>query len=271
MQGRLLPPVAGRFQAFPGARWPCEFALAAEAGVEAIELIYESFERDANPLAGDAAARELERVREETGIAAESVCADRFMETPVVGADEGTRRTLAEELVQLLERCAPLGIRRVVLPFVDASRMPDAAARDEVVDWMGVVTLAARRMGVELHLETDLGPRDFADLLDRLDEEVVRVNYDSGNSASLGFDHREEFAAYGARIGSFHVKDRVRGGGTVPPGEGDADLPGVFAALRGAGYDGDVVLQVARGVDGDEPAWIARHATLVRRLWEEAA
>jgi len=33
MQGRLVPPVEGRFQAFPRDRWTAEFPRAAEAGL----------------------------------------------------------------------------------------------------------------------------------------------------------------------------------------------------------------------------------------------
>ena len=67
----------------------------------------------------------------------------------------------------------------------------------------------------------------------------------------------EEFGAYGERVGSVHIKDRVRGGGTVPLGEGDADFDAVFDALRTLGYRGDFVMQIARGVPGGELAWIA--------------
>ena len=109
--------------------------------------------------------------------------------------------------------------------------------------------------GVELHLETDLGPADFAALLDRVEDPLVRANYDSGNSASLGYDPREEFAAYGDRIGSVHVKDRVRGGGTVALGTGDADIPLVLRLLAARGWERPLVLQAARGDDGSE----ARH------------
>ena len=38
---------------------------------------------------------------------------------------------------------------------------------------------------------------------------MIKVNYDSGNSASLGYDPTDEFAAYGERVGSVHIKDRV--------------------------------------------------------------
>ena len=41
MQGRLVPPVKGRIQAFPSERWRDEFALAQQAGLQAIEWIYD--------------------------------------------------------------------------------------------------------------------------------------------------------------------------------------------------------------------------------------
>jgi len=53
---------------------------------------------------------------------------------------------------------------------------------------------------------------------------LIKVNYDSGNSSSLGFVPEDEFGAYGHRIGSVHIKDRVRGGGDSAARTGDADL-----------------------------------------------
>ena len=67
---------------------------------------------------------------------------------------------------------------------------------------------------------------------------MLKVNYDSGNSSSLGYHPRDEFAAYGCRVGSVHIKDRVRGGGTVPLGTGNADFPALFAALKKIAYRG---------------------------------
>ena len=119
--------------------------------------------------------------------------------------------------------------------------------------------------GVELHLETDLEPDRFAALLNRIPHPLVRVNYDSGNSASLGYRPREELEAYEDRIGSVHIKDRLRDSETVPLGEGDADLPEVFAGLRRIGYDGDLILQVARSAPGDEVAWARANRAFVER------
>jgi hexulose-6-phosphate isomerase len=101
-------------------------------------------------------------------------------------------------------------------------------------------------------------------LLERLPEGTVKVNYDIGNSASLGYEPRAEFAAYGDRVGSVHVKDRIKGGGTVPLGSGDADLPAVFDCLRSRGYVGDFVLQVARDTPGDEVRWARQNLDRVQ-------
>ena len=261
MQGRLLPPEPDRFQAFPRTGWEDEFAMAKEAGLDAIEWIYDVYGEDVNPLASDDGIERMKELSAATGIDVKSVCADWFMERLLV-SDPGA----PSHLSFLIERCGKAGIQRIVLPFVDASRLQDEDERGAASALLEAVVPAAERAGVELHLETDLGPQEFAAFLERLPDAVC-VNYDSGNSASLGFDVREEFAAYGDRIGSFHVKDRVRGGGTVPLREGDADLPLTFKLLRESGYERDIVLQVARSDPGGEVEWARHNRALVEELW----
>jgi hexulose-6-phosphate isomerase len=114
----------------------------------------------------------------------------------------------------------------------------------------------AEEAGIELHLETSLDPKRFGSLLAKLPHSHLKANYDSGNSSSLGYDVREEIAAYGDRIGSVHIKDRLRGGGTVPLGTGNAEIPVLLSLLFRIGYKGDFVMQIARGEAGGELAWI---------------
>ena len=94
----------------------------------------------------------------------------------------------------------------------------------------------------------------------------MKVNYDSGNSASLGFCVEAEFAAYGNTIGSVHIKDRLRHGGTVPLGNGNADFAALRRCLGKVNYNGDIILQVARGMPGDEIAWARRNREFVEQL-----
>jgi len=263
MQGRLVPPTPGQFQCFPRDNWQQEFKLAAGAELDCIEWIYDRHGADVNPLAHDAGIRSMQALSTKCGVSVRSLCADYFMERPLVRATAVELEERLQTLSWLLERCGHCGIGRIVLPFVDASRIESDA---ELLSLSGALERAlqgAEQSGVEIHLETSLNPQRFAVLLDRLRHSMLKVNYDSGNSAALGYDPRDEFAAYGARVGSVHIKDRVRGGGTVPLGTGDTDFAALFHCLRSIDYAGDLILQVARDAPGDEVSWARRNRAFV--------
>ena len=78
----------------------------------------------------------------------------------------------------------------------------------------------------------------------------MTVNYDIGNSASLGYNPAEELSAYGERISDIHIKDRTLGGGPVILGTGNADIPGFFTLLERFNYDGPYIMQVYRDDEG---------------------
>lgn len=271
MQGRLVPPEEGRFQSFPRQQWRREFPLAAEAGIDAIEWIYDTPGEGDNPLMSDAGLKELRNLCEQHGVEVASVCADYFMDRPLLSGSSSAQAASAEALESLLERCRVAGITRVVLPFVDQSGIRSKMEADRLVELLQRLLPHAASRRVELHLETDLDPERFSTLLDRLPEVWLKVAYDSGNSAALGYRPDDEFAAYGSRIGSVHVKDRVRDGGTVPLGHGHADLPAVFAGLQRLGYRGDYVLQVARSESCGEVEWTRTNAAFVRELLHDTA
>jgi hexulose-6-phosphate isomerase len=263
MQGRLVPPWNGHFQSFPVGRWKDEFPLAAAAGLDAIEWIYDSVSEGDNPIGSDAGLAEIRALGEKSGIAVVSVCADYFMECPLARGTAAELEERFQHLAWLLERCKIAGIERMVLPFVDNSRIENAEDEALAVQVLGRALGYAEKAGVELHLETSLDPKGFRSLLAKLPHRLLKVNYDSGNSSSLGYDPREEVAAYGDRIGSVHIKDRIRGGGTVPLGTGDAKIPVLLAELFRLGYAGDFVMQIARGEAGKEAAWIKHNRKLV--------
>jgi L-ribulose-5-phosphate 3-epimerase len=271
MQGRLVPPEAQRFQSFPRQRWRDEFAIAAAAGLDSIEWIYDAYGEDVNPLVADAGVREMEHLSGVNQIAIESVCADWFMDFPLVGIAAEEAQPRWQRLAWLMKRCALLHINRIVVPFVDASAIRTADDVTAVVAGLNSLGGLIDTTNVELHLETALAPADFAALLGRLQHPRIKVNYDAGNSASLGFRPAEEFAAYGARVGSVHLKDRRLGAGTVPLGEGNTEFGVLFAALAAARYRGDFILQVARGEPGDELEWTRRNVRFARQMMQRLA
>ena len=255
MQGRLVPPEPEHFQAFPRTRWQQEFALAAAAGLDSIEWIYDLYGEDVNPIATAEGIQSMQRLEAEHNVAVASLCADYFIDRPTL--DEG-------KLVWLLKRCHLAGISRLVLPFVDASRIETPTQAESVTAKLREVLPEAARNEVEIHLETSLSPEAFVVMLDALPHPLLKVNYDSGNSASLGYSPTEEFAAYGKRVGSIHIKDRRRNGSTVPLGSGSANFSALFEALKQFGYSDDFVLQVARETPGEEVSLAQRNLAWLR-------
>ena len=265
MQGRLVPPEPGHFQAFPRDRWADELALAPQVPLSYIEWIYDLYGADVNPLTNNAGL--LQSTSADTGVEIRALCADYFMDRPFLRCANSECEERIDLLHKLIGLAKEVGIQRVVLPFVDASKIETEADHQTVVRVLNAALPSAIETGVELHLETSLAPADFARLLDHFPSPMIKVNYDSGNSSSLGYVPAEEFAAYGSRIGSVHIKDRVRGGGTLPLGTGDADLPGVFEEMKRIGYQGDITLQVARSEPGQEVAWARLNREFVARYW----
>jgi hexulose-6-phosphate isomerase len=271
MQGRLVPPEDGRFQSFPRERWRDEFSRAQAAGVDYIEWIIDAYGEDVNPVLNDAGLREFDALKAKFGVETLGICADWFMDHPFFHCSAiqlGDRITFLKKLIPVAER---IGARYIVLPFVDVSRIQTQDDKDRLVFVLSLAMPLAEEHNIELHLETDLNPADFVELLGRLPHPLIKANYDSGNSSGLGYVASEEFRAYGNRIGSIHIKDRLSkaAGGiqTMPLGEGSADFDDVFACMKRIGYDRPITLQVARGEDGDEVNWIRKQLSFVKRYW----
>ena len=107
-------------------------------------------------------------------------------------------------------------------------------------------------------------PQQFVNLLNRFQSDRITVNYDIGNSASLGYDLADELAAYGNRITDIHIKDRMYNGGSVVLGKGNADFKKFFKELCKYNYKGPFIIQAYRDNEGtkifkDQLDWIKRY------------
>jgi hexulose-6-phosphate isomerase len=266
MQGRLSPPDDGRIQSFPSRGWQGEFALAREAGLSCIEWILEAKTEPANPLSSPDGILQIQQLAQTHQVGVWSVCADCYMEQPLISTDGLVDSTRLKHFCWLMSQAAKLGCKYIVLPFVDSSRLANASHVQALELLLEQALDKANALGIEVHLETDLEPAQLAGILRRLDHARLRANLDLGNSAALGHDPRREIEELMPWMGSVHVKDRVRGGGTVPLGQGDADLPTYFALLMERGYSGSFILQVARSTVGTELEWCRRNRDFVAAL-----
>lgn len=265
MQGRLSPPADDRLQAFPAGCWSEEFARAAEAGLDCLEWVYEAETAAINPLSDARGIAQIRHLSRQHGVGVWSVCADYYMQRTLLDSDGLLRQKLLDHLGWLIGQAAEAGCRYIVLPFVDSSRLVNREHLAGLARALDSVLPLADSANLEIHLETDLTPNDLAAFLRRVNHPRLKVNLDTGNSASLGYDAAEEIAAIGPWLGSVHIKDRLLHRGSVALGLGQADFPAYFEGLRTLAYAGSFVLQVARSASGDEVAWCRQNRAFVER------
>ena len=253
MQGRLSPCTDGKFQSFPKYTWREEFYKARECGLDIIEWIFEADEWEKNPISNDQGIKEIRALVNETGVQVISLCADYFMDLPLLRVDETKALRRLEKLKWLIMQSVKLGIRYINIPFVDNSAITSDREVQQIAAYMKDCAELAKSKSVYLCLETSLNPKNFQKLLEIINNKYyINANYDIGNSAFLGYDVAEEFAYYGDKIKTLHIKDRVFDSGTVPLGTGNADFSKTFKALREYNFSGPIIFQAARGEEGKE-------------------
>lgn len=250
MQGRLLPKYKGRFQAHPLGYWQDEFPIAAELDLKCIEFIFDFNDYNLNPLWTVDGLKEIQEISKNTDIKVHSVCADFFIECPFHSYNQNMRDLAISVARNLLQNCSELGVSDVVIPCVDQSSLRCPNDIDIFINQIQEIIPLAEKLDINLALETDLGPSSFKNLLDQLNSSSITVNYDTGNSTSLGFIFEEELVAYGDRISDLHVKDRLRGGDSVTLGTGDLDMERFLAHFDLDKFTGPIILQCFRDDEG---------------------
>lgn len=243
MQGRLSKSINGQIQAFPALTWRDEFKIARQIGFDVIEWI---FDGEQNPILFSSKIKEIEILSKENNITVNSICADYFMVKKLFSESKNNIENNIEILNKLIVSANQLGIKYIEIPLVDSSSLKTNKDKNELISSLDQVFPIAEKYNVNIVLETDLNPQKFKGLLEDMANENIMANYDSGNSASLGYDSKEEIRILKKWIKNVHVKDRKFQGKTVPFGTGDVNFVQFFSTLFEINYSGDLIIQGAR-------------------------
>lgn len=265
MQGRLTPSRGRGIQFFPFEGWDAEFSKAAQIGLDEIEFIFDLDRYTENPIWTKSGRERIKKLISSSGVRVNHVCADFFMRRPFFGADS---RVIEENIVFLkilLYNSAEIGAVNVEIPILDNSSLKTDEDEKCFVNAVGDSLSLAERLGLTISIEADLEPLRLLKLVKSFNSSSVFVVYDSGNSASLGYDCKEELNTLGSWIKNVHIKDRVRNGVTVTLGSGSVDFDRLFSGLKDINYQGGFTLQVARGSDGDEVETVKAQLNFLRR------
>ena len=132
---------------------------------------------------------------------------------------------------------------------------------DVVVERVKAAAVKAAEAGVILGLENTLSAAQNLAILERVQNDAVRVYYDVGNSTYGGYDVPAEIRDLGDRICQIHFKD---GGNAL--GEGKVDMDAVGKAMKDIKYEGWVVLETAIK-DKDRDASFKKNAQYVKTMF----
>ena len=250
MQGRLLPKYKGRYQAHPLDYWQNEFKIASDLNLYSIEFILDYNDFHKNPLMSLKGLDLIKKNIDENQVYVDSICADIFMEIPFHKKEKGDKKTNRMIFKWLLKNCKSIGVKDIVVPCVDHSSIKGEHEMIEFINNINPLIEISEKNNINICLETDLDPISFSNLISEFNSKNITVNYDTGNSASLGYDIEEEFKYYGDRISDIHIKDRIVNGKSVCLGEGNVDFNKFFKVLKKINYKSAFIMQAYRDEEG---------------------
>ena len=251
MQGRLCEQVNGKIQAFPWRDWEAEFPAAAAIDLHLMEWTLDQERLYENPMMTVDGQKKIKNLCHLFDVSILSLTGDCFMNAPFWKTSGKVQTDLQSDFLAIGRACALIGIQMMVVPLVDNGRLENTEQENVLIEFLLEQQSFLAQHKLQVIFESDLIPFELARFIDRLPPEHFGVNYDIGNSASIGFNPAEEFSAYGSRVLNVHVKDRVLGGTTVPLKTGFADFDAVFGALAQIKYQGNFILQTARADEGN--------------------
>lgn len=250
MQGRLSKRnYEKNYQYFPKETWKNEFTIAKKLNLNHIELVYDV---SCNILNNKENLNELYNLGMHNNIQIVSICADFFQYNTLFDKEHKYALLSKFELAELIRKCHFAVINNIILPFVDDSSLNNDNKIVRTKKYIDECLYLAQIYGININLELDKSPKEVLKLIKYLDNPCIKINYDTGNSTSLGFNPEEEFKTYREYIATVHIKDRKVNGKSVPYGTGDTDFKTIFKLLKNSNFNGPITLQLARPENGED-------------------
>ena len=268
MQGRFSPSINKMVQVFPWDSWRTEFMQANKNGFEIMEWVIEQERLLENPIMNETGREEIRKLMEEFGVSVSSVTCDTFIQEPFYKAEGARAEQLLTEFKEIIKACSEIGVTKIVVPLVDKGSLDDQKQEMKLSQGLDFIRALLIEKRLVIAFESDFPPERLKSFISGFDDKAYGINYDVGNSASLGFDFEEEITAYGDRIVNVHIKDRTLHGATVPLGSGNADISYVLRGLQKNGYQGNYILQTARDFNGQDEIVLCKYRDMVASLIE---
>jgi hexulose-6-phosphate isomerase len=244
MQGRLSPMIDNKIQAFPSRLWKDEFAHAKGLGLKFIEWTLDYNKIFSNPIFIKKDVKLIRKLSQKYSIKVISLTGDCFMQSPFWKKKDHRREV--SDLKKIITASSNLGIKFIVVPLVDNGSLKKVWQEKKLIIIFNSLIDFLKKNKIIILFESDYEPEKLKDFIKKFDPDVFGINYDTGNSAALGFDVKKEFSCYGNSIKGVHIKDRILKGATVRLGDGNVNFKLFFKLLEKIKYKNHIIFQTAR-------------------------
>lgn len=269
LQGRLTPSLGRGIQFFPQGEgeWEKEFESAEAIGLSSIELLLRPDSLRTHPLMTPEGRKCMQELSQQNSIS-----------TPSVHAYYSKEDSYAQDLVDMVHAAAEVGASVILISFFHEKKLspqPDSTWK-KVYELLAPAAAVAKEKGIRFGIEAELPAHTLLEFISGASTpEAFGVYYDLGNQFACGFPVVQEICELKDKIVGVHIKDRLPvskegvESPTVPLGEGCADFKSAFGALKEIGYARPLILQGARGEDGDELRRNKGYKTFIERIAQE--
>ena len=270
MQGRLSPIKGGKIQKFPWQNWKKEPKIQFDMGIFGTEWTIDLWHYYKNPLIKY--PRECLKHFNECGVKIWGVTSDAHMHgnfwTEINGLYPTKR--LHDLTFKILQSLRAAEATYLVIPLVDDGKISQKRSNDYLVEELLKYTHFLRDNNLKILFEVDFLPQATLDFIQQFPEDCFGINYDMGNSASMGLDPVSEISLYGSYIKNVHVKDRPRDGTNCLLGKGSVDFKTVIREFKNLKYNGKFVLQTGRSEVNNHKSTLQKQINFWATQWEKA-
>ena len=251
MQGRLTESKNDKIQFFPWNNWENEFQVAYENSFKLIEWTIDIENIANNPIYKQ--QQKILDLKKKYNVEINSVTCDFLMEVPYYKDDQQKNTDINKSynyLNHTIKACNDLGIKYIVFPLVDNGKIENIYQKQKLIRSLNNNNFLFNS-NCEILFETDFNPKKQKDFICNFNTQKFGINYDTGNSASMGHNVKEEFCLYYNNIKNIHIKDRKKSSSTTKLGTGDFNFKYFFDYLIKNKYDKNLILQTARSETND--------------------
>ena len=242
MQGRLLDSPYNKIQCFPQKKWTEEFDLAKKNNFLILEWTVNSINLKKNPLF-NGEIKKINYYKKKFNISIPSITCDYFMEKAFFKYKANSRKKIINNIFKLIKNSEKIKAKYFVIPLVDNSSIKNDLQEKMLIKLVKKILKKFKK--IKILFETDYYPLKVLQFIKKFNSFRVGINYDSGNSASLGYNFEDE-KIYFNYVKNFHIKDRKFNSKTVRLGKGDAKLKKILNYMKKIKYKNNFILQTAR-------------------------